>query len=124
MVDGQPAPVGDVGGVFFDVADGLAVINLFGAYAYTYDENRLDEFRELFTESPELVLQHDGHNLSGDIDAVMSLLLGKKRSRPKTTSGATRCTHTGFPAKAPARRPGTVMSRSSLSRMAVRPVPT
>jgi hypothetical protein len=53
--------------------------NLFGAYAYTYDENRLDEFRELFTESPELVLQHDGHNLSGDIDAVMSLLLGKKR---------------------------------------------
>jgi SnoaL-like domain len=90
VVDGQPAPVGDVGGVFFDVADRLAVINLFGAYAYTYDENRLDEFRELFTESPELVLQHDGHNLSGDIDAVMSLLLGKKRSRPKTTSGATR----------------------------------
>jgi hypothetical protein len=39
-----------------------------------YDESRLDEFRELFTESPELVLQHDGHNLSGDIDAVMSLL--------------------------------------------------
>jgi hypothetical protein len=38
VVDGQPAPVGDVGGVFFDVAGRLAVINLFGAYAY--DDNR------------------------------------------------------------------------------------
>jgi hypothetical protein len=78
------APVGDVGGPFFDVADRLAVINLFGAYAYSYDENRLDEFRELFTESPELLLQHDGHNLSGDIDAVMScsqerIVEGRKR---------------------------------------------
>ncbi len=35
MVDGQPAPVADVGGVAFDVADRLAIINLFGAYAYT-----------------------------------------------------------------------------------------
>jgi len=80
VVDGQPAPVGDVGGVFFDVADRLAIINLFGVYAYTYDENRLDEFRKLFTESPELVLQQDGHNLSGDIDAVMSLLAVRKEA--------------------------------------------
>ena len=31
-----------------DVADRLAIVNLFGSYAYTYDENQLDEFRALF----------------------------------------------------------------------------
>ncbi len=29
----------DVGGVAFDAADRLAIINLLGAYAYTYDQN-------------------------------------------------------------------------------------
>jgi hypothetical protein len=77
-VDGQPAPIGDVGSVAFDVADRLAIINLFGAYAYTYDENRLDEFRTLFTDSPELVLLHEGRTLSTDIDTVMSLLAARK----------------------------------------------
>jgi hypothetical protein len=74
VVDGQPAPVGDVGSADFDVADRLAIINLFGAYAYTYDENLLDDFRGLFTESPQLVLQHEGKTLSGDVDTVMKLL--------------------------------------------------
>ena len=77
-MDGQPAPAGDVGSVAFDVADRLAIINLFGAYAYTYDENRLDEFRALFTESPQLVLLHEGRPLSADIDTVMSLLAVRK----------------------------------------------
>ena len=76
--NGQHAPVGDVGGVAFDVADRLAIINLFGAYAYTYDENQLDEFRALFTDSPELVLMHDGQPASADIDTVMSLLAARK----------------------------------------------
>jgi hypothetical protein len=71
-------PIDHVGSVAFDAADRLAIINLFGAYAYTYDENRLDEFRELFTESPELVLWHDGNPLSADIDTVMSLLAVRK----------------------------------------------
>src|ERR1700677_2670122 len=62
MVDGQ---AGDIGSVAFDVADRLAIINLFGAYAYSYDENRLDEFRELFPESPELGLKHSGPKLGG-----------------------------------------------------------
>ena len=79
-VDGRPAPIEDVGSVAFDVADRLAIINLFGAYAYTYDENRLDEFRKLFTESPELVLLHEGRTLSADIDAVMSLLAARKET--------------------------------------------
>jgi SnoaL-like domain len=75
--DREPAPTG-VGSVDFNVADRLAIINLFGAYAYTYDENRLDEFRALFTESPELVLLHDGVPLSADIETVMSLLAARK----------------------------------------------
>ena len=79
-VDGHPAPIGDVGSAAFDVADRLAIINLFGAYAYTYDGNRLDEFRALFTESPELVLLHDGDELSADIDTVMSLLAARKQA--------------------------------------------
>jgi hypothetical protein len=77
-VDGLPGAIGDVGSAAFDVADRLAIINLFGVYAYTYDENRLDEFRTLFTEAPELVLVHEGRPLSADIDTVMSLLAARK----------------------------------------------
>ena len=32
-----------IGDTAFDAADRLAIINLFGAYAYAYDENELDE---------------------------------------------------------------------------------
>jgi hypothetical protein len=64
--------------VAFDAADRLAMINLFGAYAHTYDDNRLDEFRALFTDAPELGLMHEGTELSGDIDNVMSLLAVRK----------------------------------------------
>ncbi|CQD15827.1 hypothetical protein BN000_03318 [Mycobacterium europaeum] len=71
-------PIESVGSAAFDVADRLAIINLFGAYAYTYDHNRLDEFRTLFTESPELVLLHEGQPLSADIETVMSLLAARK----------------------------------------------
>jgi hypothetical protein len=78
MAEGQSTPAGRVGSVAFDVADRLAIINLFGVYAYTYDENRLDEFRALFTESPQLVMLHDGAELSQDIDTVMSLLAARK----------------------------------------------
>jgi hypothetical protein len=79
VVDGQPAPVADVGGAAFDVADRLAIINLFGAYAYTYDENQLDDFRALFTESPELGLRlQDGTSVSQGVDTVMDLLAVRK----------------------------------------------
>lgn len=79
-LDDQPTPIADIGSVAFDVADRLAIINLFGAYAYTYDADRLDDFRTLFTESPELVLLHGGEPLSGDIDTVMSLLAMRKQA--------------------------------------------
>lgn len=78
MVDGQAAAAGDIGSVAFDVADRLAIINLFGAYAYSYDENRLDEFRALFTDAPQLGLLHEGAELTQDIDTVMTLLADRK----------------------------------------------
>jgi hypothetical protein len=78
VIDEQPAAANDVGSASFDAADRLAIINLLGAYAYTYDQDRLDDFRALFTESPELVLLHEGRVLSADIDAVMSLLKARK----------------------------------------------
>lgn len=76
--DGRTAPGRHAGSADFDVADRLAIINLFGAYAHTYDGNRLDEFRTLFTESPELVLLHEGVPLSADIETVMGLLATRK----------------------------------------------
>jgi hypothetical protein len=86
MADGQSTPAGGVGSVAFDVADRLAIINLFGAYAYTYGENRLDEFRALFTESPQLVMLYDGAELSQDIDTVMMAVQPMGRvDRPDTS---------------------------------------
>ncbi len=76
MADGQP--VEEIGSVSFDATDRLAIINLFGAYAYTYDENLLDDFRALFTESPELVLLHEGGVLSAPVDVVMNALAVRK----------------------------------------------
>ena len=40
-----------IGDTASDAADRLAIIKLFGAYAYTYDENELDEFRALLTDA-------------------------------------------------------------------------
>lgn len=67
-----------IGDTAFDAADRLAIINLFGAYAYRYDENELDEFCALFTDSPELVLRHEDRMLSQDIDTVMNFLAARK----------------------------------------------
>src|ERR1700731_2995387 len=72
-IDGNPPSIGDGAGADFDVTDRLAIINLFGAYAYTYYENRLDGFRTVFAESPQLVLLHEGRPLSADIHWAMSL---------------------------------------------------
>jgi hypothetical protein len=59
VTDRQRSPAEGVGSVAFDVADRLAIINLFGAYAHTHDDNRLDE-------------------LLPDIETVMSLLAVRK----------------------------------------------
>jgi hypothetical protein len=67
-----------IGDTAFDAADRLAIINLFGAYAYTYDENELDEFRALLTDAPELVLRHENRMLSQDIDTEMNFLAARK----------------------------------------------
>ena len=80
-----------IGDTAFDAVDRLAIINLFGAYAYTYDENQLDEFRGLFTESPELALLHEDRMVSGNIDTVMNFLAARKSAfKPRTTNAAMR----------------------------------
>ncbi|MHA7650639.1 nuclear transport factor 2 family protein [Mycobacterium sp. ML4] len=81
MLDEQLLATGrEAGDANFLVADRLAVLNLLGAYAYTYDQDRLDDFRALFTESPELVLLHEGRVLSEDITVVMKLLAARKHA--------------------------------------------
>jgi hypothetical protein len=121
-MDGQPAPIGDVGSVAFDVTDRLAIINLFGAYAYTDDENRLDEFRTLFTDSPELVLLHEGRALSADIETVMSLLAVRKAGfKAENNQWRHALNSYWFSAKRPAKRPDTAMCRYSPSKTAARP---
>jgi hypothetical protein len=57
-VQGKTAiPIGDA---TFDPADRLAIVNLFGAYAQTYDAARLDEWRALFADSAEVRFEASG----------------------------------------------------------------
>jgi hypothetical protein len=116
VIDEQPAAANDVGSASFEAADRLAIINLLGAYAYTYDQDRLDDFRALFTESPELVLLHEGRVLSADIDAVMSLLKARKAGFKAENNQRRHALNSfWFKAKPPARQRGTVMCRCSPS---------
>lgn len=103
-----------IGDTAFDAADRLAIINLFGAYAYTYDENELDEFRALFTDSPELVLRHEDRMPSQDIDTVMNFLAARKAASKAEQPTPPRVeTPSGSPAKTPLRRLDAVMSSYS-----------
>lgn len=112
-----------IGDTAFDAVDRLAIINLFGAYAYTYDENELDEFRGLVTDSPELVLRHEDRTLSEDVDTVMSFLAARKAAfKAEKNQRRHALTRFGSQAKTPPRRPGTVMSRYSVFVMPGHPV--
>jgi hypothetical protein len=104
-----------IGDTAFDAADRLAIINLFGAYAYTYDENELDEFRALFTDSPELVLRHEDRMLSQDIDTVMNFLAARKAAFEAENNPRRHALNSFWlPVKTPLRRLDAVMSRYSV----------
>jgi hypothetical protein len=60
-----------MGDVTFDVADRLAIMNLLGATAQRYDEARLDDFRALFTQSPEIRDAHGDQTFLEGFDALM-----------------------------------------------------
>src|SRR5262249_54300864 len=60
-----------MGDVTFDVADRLAIMNLLGATAHRYDEARLDDFRALFTQSPEIPYAHGDQTFLEGFDALM-----------------------------------------------------
>lgn len=51
---GSSSPVTAPGDASFNAADRLAIINLFGAYAQSYDTGNLKEFMSLFTDKVEL----------------------------------------------------------------------
>src|SRR5436190_1358038 len=53
-VEAQDAATRPAGDSSFDAADRLAIINLFGAYARTYDAAITDEWLALFTDQAEL----------------------------------------------------------------------
>ena len=55
------------GDASFNAADRLAIINLFGTYAQSYDAGKLDEFRSVFADKVELKF------MSGDQVAVDGL---------------------------------------------------
>jgi len=50
-----PSSVNAPGDASFSAADRLAIINLFGAYAQSYDAGKTDEFLSVFTEEVELI---------------------------------------------------------------------
>lgn len=51
---GNSPSVRSPGDTSFNGVDRLAIINLFGAYAQSYDASKLDEFISLFTDKAEL----------------------------------------------------------------------
>jgi hypothetical protein len=54
MATDHPSSASAPGDTAFNAADRLAIINLFGTYAQSYDAGRLDTFRSLFTDQVEL----------------------------------------------------------------------
>lgn len=80
MMNATPAEAIEVADAMFDPADRLAIMNLLGAYAYLYDQDRLDEHRDLFTESPELFLVQEDRTFSADMDTVAQLAAARKNA--------------------------------------------
>ena len=62
----------EMGSVSFDAADRLAIINLFGAFADTYDDLRFDEFRALFADGAEVRWQHEDRILFEGLDIAIA----------------------------------------------------
>jgi len=48
--------VSAAGDASFNAADRLAIVNLFGVYAQSYDAGKIDEFVSLFTDAPDVKL--------------------------------------------------------------------
>jgi len=52
----MPFTSGHPGNANFDVADRLAIINLIGSYAESYERNHIDGWFELFTKEPKVTV--------------------------------------------------------------------
>ena len=68
------------GDATFDAAERLAIVNLFGAYAQHYDAGRLDEWRELFTESADVRFLNRGRAVTTTLAETIPILKARQET--------------------------------------------
>ena len=74
MTPGQGKTMIPKGDATFDAADRLAIVNLFGAYAQTYDAAHLDEWRELFADSADVRFLNRGRAVTMSLAETIPIL--------------------------------------------------
>jgi len=72
----QSAP----GDASFNAADRLAIINLFGAYAQSYDAGKTDEFLSVFTDEVELKYMSGDKVVAEGLAQVTQAMPGRVRA--------------------------------------------
>jgi hypothetical protein len=68
------------GNAVFKAADRLAIINLFGAYAQSYDAGKLDEFISLFADKVELKYMSGDKVVAEGLDQVTRGMTGRVKA--------------------------------------------
>lgn len=77
---GSSPPVGAPGDASFNAADRLAIINLFGAYAQSYDAGKTDEFLSVFTDKVELRYMSGDKVIAEGLTQVTQAMPGRVRA--------------------------------------------
>ena len=110
----------EMGSVSFDAADRLAIINLFGAFADTYDDLRFDEFRALFADGAEVRWQHEDRILFEGLDiAIASAQARLEAFKNQGTNAATTSPRSRSQPRAQPKPRDTPTPRCSVRPMAV-----
>ena len=68
------------GDAWFNAADRLAIINLFGAYAQSYDAGKLDEFISLFADKVELKYMNGDKVVAEGLAQVTQAMPGRVKA--------------------------------------------
>jgi SnoaL-like domain len=68
------------GDASFNAADRLAIINLFGAYAQSYDAGKTDEFLSVFTEKVELIYMSGNKVVAEGVAQVTQAMPGRVKA--------------------------------------------
>jgi SnoaL-like domain len=91
MTSGQRETTIPTGDATFDAADRLAIVNLFGAYAHTYDAAHLDEWRELFADTADVRFLNRDRAVTMSLAETIPMLQARHEAlRPTRTSAGTR----------------------------------